>query len=328
MSQNQTTAHKPPSERGSQRLLECISALRELEAAVASNSDLQAVLQILLGKIDVFFPYPASSAVILLINHETGELEPAAYHNVEDKGRERSAQSGWGLAARPVLETKAPLAITNVQTDKRVSNPEFFKQLGLVSYVGIPLVTNGETLGVLSVYTKNEHQFSEEEVEFLSLFAVQASAGIHRCRHQELSRDRLAELEKENKLKDQFLSALSSELRTPLNSVMGYTGIMRDKMLGEINPKQENALAGVMRSCEDQLKTINSILEVAKIEALKEQVLKGPRPLNEAVDEFERDLIARALEKTGFNQTKAASLLGMTRRMLRYKMEKLKIRGS
>ena len=83
-----------------------------------------------------------------------------------------------------------------------------------------------------------------------------------------------------------------------------------------------------MRSCEDQLKAINSILEVAKIEALKDQVLKGPRPLSEAVDEFERDLIVRALEKTGSNQTKAASLLGMTRRMLRYKMEKLKIRGS
>jgi transcriptional regulator with GAF, ATPase, and Fis domain len=262
---------------------------------------------------------------VLLFNRGTGELEPAAYHNLDEQGPEHSHI--WKLTASSVLETKAPQVIANLQADKRVSKPEFFKQRGLVSYVGLPLTANDEILGVLSVFTKDEHPFSEEEVEFLSLFVVQASAGIHRCQIHEQSLSRLADLEKENKLKDQFLGALSSELRTPLNSVMGYAGIIRDKMLGEINPKQDDALAGVMRSCEDQLKAINSILEVAKIEALKDQVLKGPRPLSEAVDEFERDLIVRALEKTGSTQTKAASLLGMTRRMLRYKMEKLKIRG-
>jgi len=59
--------------------------------------------------------------------------------------------------------------------------------------------------------------------------------------------------------------------------------------------------------------------------SLKEEVLKGARPLSEAVDEFERDLILKALQKTGFNQTRAASLLGTTRRILRYRMEKLQI---
>ena len=58
---------------------------------------------------------------------------------------------------------------------------------------------------------------------------------------------------------------------------------------------------------------------------LKDEVLKGSRPLSEAVDEFEREVIVKALEKTGFNQTKAASLLGTSRRILRYRMEKLKI---
>ena len=58
---------------------------------------------------------------------------------------------------------------------------------------------------------------------------------------------------------------------------------------------------------------------------LKEQVLTGSRPLSDAVDEFEQELISKALERTGFNQTKAASLLGTSRRILRYKIEKLKI---
>jgi len=62
-------------------------------------------------------------------------------------------------------------------------------------------------------------------------------------------------------------------------------------------------------------------------DSLKEEVLKGSRPLCEVVDEFEQELILKALKKTGFNQTKAASLLGTSRRILRYKMEKLKING-
>ncbi|HUD00160.1 MAG TPA: sigma 54-interacting transcriptional regulator, partial [Candidatus Polarisedimenticolaceae bacterium] len=58
---------------------------------------------------------------------------------------------------------------------------------------------------------------------------------------------------------------------------------------------------------------------------LKEDVLSGARPLSEAVDEFERELIVKALQRTGFNQTKAALLLGTSRRILKYRIEKLKI---
>jgi DNA-binding NtrC family response regulator len=61
---------------------------------------------------------------------------------------------------------------------------------------------------------------------------------------------------------------------------------------------------------------------------LKEAVLEGSRPLGEAVDEFERAIILKALKKTAFNQTKAAALLGTSRRVLRYRMEKLQIADS
>lgn len=58
---------------------------------------------------------------------------------------------------------------------------------------------------------------------------------------------------------------------------------------------------------------------------LKEDVLGGTKPLSDAVDEFERELIVKALQRTGFNQTKAAVLLGTSRRILKYRIEKLKI---
>jgi DNA-binding NtrC family response regulator len=58
---------------------------------------------------------------------------------------------------------------------------------------------------------------------------------------------------------------------------------------------------------------------------LKEDVLSGSRPLSDAVDEFERELIVKALQRTGFNQTKAALILNTSRRILKYRIEKLKI---
>ncbi len=51
-----------------------------------------------------------------------------------------------------------------------------------------------------------------------------------------------------------------------------------------------------------------------------------PESLQEAVEELERQMIQGALEKAGFNQTQAAGLLGMSERMLRYKLKKYRVK--
>jgi len=60
---------------------------------------------------------------------------------------------------------------------------------------------------------------------------------------------------------------------------------------------------------------------------IKEQVLEGRKSLGTAVDEFEREIIEEALRQTDFNQTRAAEMLGTTRRILKYRMDKLGIAG-
>jgi DNA-binding NtrC family response regulator len=60
---------------------------------------------------------------------------------------------------------------------------------------------------------------------------------------------------------------------------------------------------------------------------IKEQVLQGRKSLGNAVDDFEREIIQEALMNTDFNQTRAAELLGTTRRILKYRMDKLGIQG-
>jgi DNA-binding NtrC family response regulator len=59
--------------------------------------------------------------------------------------------------------------------------------------------------------------------------------------------------------------------------------------------------------------------------SMKDQVLAGRRTLSEAVGEFEREIISDALVATDFNQTRAAEMLGTTRRILKYRMDQLGI---
>jgi DNA-binding NtrC family response regulator len=61
---------------------------------------------------------------------------------------------------------------------------------------------------------------------------------------------------------------------------------------------------------------------------VQQSVLRGETCLAEAVDQFEQALIRSALEQTENNQTRAAELLGTTRRILKYKMDKLGIVSS
>ena len=64
---------------------------------------------------------------------------------------------------------------------------------------------------------------------------------------------------------------------------------------------------------------------IPKINGLKESVLDGEVPFMQAVEEFERGIILDALKRTNYIQSHAAEILGISRRILKYKMDKLGI---
>jgi DNA-binding NtrC family response regulator len=66
----------------------------------------------------------------------------------------------------------------------------------------------------------------------------------------------------------------------------------------------------------------------AKLNSIKEAVLEGKLSFEKAEAEFERDIILNMLEKTDYVQSKAAELLGISRRILKYKMDKLGIEAT
>jgi signal transduction histidine kinase len=59
------------------------------------------------------------------------------------------------------------------------------------------------------------------------------------------ARHTIAELNSRDALKTQFLSNISHDLRTPLAAIITHAEILREGMLGELNPKQRDSVSGI-----------------------------------------------------------------------------------
>ncbi|MCZ6624106.1 MAG: GAF domain-containing sensor histidine kinase, partial [Deltaproteobacteria bacterium] len=160
-----------------ERNLERIQDLYEIGQAATSTLDLHDVLNVLLDKIDFFLPY--SVTTLRLINKETGLLEAVAARNVDEKEWKATMREGGRGFSKGALENKGPVVIGNVQKNTQAKYPEFLRKYGLISYLGLPLVVKDNILGTLGFYTKEEHQFTSEEIQFLSTLAGQAAIAIH-----------------------------------------------------------------------------------------------------------------------------------------------------
>jgi signal transduction histidine kinase len=75
------------------------------------------------------------------------------------------------------------------------------------------------------------------------------------------------QLEAASRHKSEFLANMSHELRTPLNSVIGFSEVLRDRMFGELNPRQAQYVDVILASGRHLLSLINDILDLSKIEA-------------------------------------------------------------
>jgi signal transduction histidine kinase/DNA-binding NarL/FixJ family response regulator len=249
-----------------QRHLKRISALRDINLAITSTLDLHTLLDVLLEKIDLSLNY-AVATTVRLFNPRSNWLEPVACRNLDPHEWKAEDWKSGGAIPKMVFEGQTPIAIANVQTEPRIKNQDIFRKQGLLSYLGIPLIAKGKPLGVLGFYTKEAHPFSDQEISFLSTLADQVAIAIQNSQLHEEAKRQAQALEKSNKVKDEFLSVMSHELRSPLIAITGYANLLEEQSSTSLSPVELKASHGIKKLSNDLLAMIRAILDVTKLEA-------------------------------------------------------------
>ena len=93
-----------------------------------------------------------------------------------------------------------------------------------------------------------------------------------------------SELEAASQHKSEFLANMSHELRTPLNAILGFSQVLRERMFGEVNEKQEEYLEDILSSGNHLLSLINDVLDLSKVEAGQVELEIAPFSLKEALE--------------------------------------------
>ncbi len=75
-----------------------------------------------------------------------------------------------------------------------------------------------------------------------------------------------------DRLKSAFLTNISHELRTPMNSIIGYSDLLLDGVDGPINEEQKKSLSRISNNARHLLQLLNDLLDLSKIEAGKAEI--------------------------------------------------------
>ncbi len=120
----------------------------------------------------------AKACNIRLANEDNGELELVATAGLNDEYWKKGPVVLEGnITDQRVLRGHAE-QIYNVLADPGFQYPEAAREAGLTSALIVPLETKEETLGLIRVYSKSPHRFTQREIDLLTTFAHQASVAI------------------------------------------------------------------------------------------------------------------------------------------------------
>ncbi|MCI0577187.1 MAG: ATP-binding protein [Chloroflexi bacterium] len=135
------------------------------------------------------------------------------------------------------------------------------------SEIAVPIISDGEVLGVLDVQSNEVHGLDEADANLLLSLANHAGIAMKNAILFAQLQQAKEMAERANEVKTKFLSNMSHELRTPLNAIINISEIVGGGMLGTINKEQQEILSHVSGSGEHLLNLINDVLDMSKIES-------------------------------------------------------------
>src|SRR6058998_2743337 len=248
-------------------------AIRQLEAVIntaLAHLPLDHLLDELLVRVRTLLG--ADTAAILLLDGD--ELVTRAVKGLGEERRIRTRVSG-GFAGRVAAEWR-PIFVENVEDvdPAHVLHPVLVEE-GIRSLLGVPILFEGQVIGVLHVGTRERRQFDRGDAQLLQVVADRIGLGIE---YAQLYR----KAEETSRLKDEFLATLSHELRTPLTPILAWVIQLRR---GTLDPtRAAHALEAIERNARAQARLVDDLLEVSRIISGKMRLDLKPVRLAEVID--------------------------------------------
>jgi signal transduction histidine kinase len=134
------------------------------------------------------------------------------------------SMAGWAFSNRETL------VVQNVETDRRHFRAvDLATKFETTSLLAIPLIFQGEAIGVLEVINKSDSaHYTEVDVTILELIAGYISIVLYQTAPKDHLDETLAELTELNQLKKNIIAITSHELRTPLGLILGHATFLRE----------------------------------------------------------------------------------------------------
>jgi signal transduction histidine kinase len=178
---------------------------------------------------------------------------------------------GFGVAGW-VAATGRPAEIQDVRQDKRyvaLPYPE------VRSFVGVPLSSGDELLGVLSLAAWRPDAFARGTAELLAPFADAAAMLLRHAAEAEQTRTRMAVLE--HAATDGLAESLH-ELKAPLHAAAGFLEIVASEQTGPLNAQQKDFLETARDECMRLKNALATLVEVGAAAAQRPLQLSVVQP--------------------------------------------------
>ncbi len=139
------------------------------------------------------------------------------------------------------------------------------------SRIAVPIISGNDSVGILCFHSIIvERNWPEEDLRLLGMLGEIVGTSLARAEAEAAVQHAREVAESASRAKSDFLARMSHELRTPLNGILGYAQLLRrDDSLGGTQHERAEAIE---RCGEHLLTLINEVLDLAKIEAGRDEV--------------------------------------------------------
>lgn len=151
----------------------------------------------------------------------------------------------------------------------------FLHETRIKNMLMIPVRYQNEIVGVVAVHTPGKnHLFRPQDVGVLMAIAAQAASAIRNAQLFEEIQEAYAELQRMDRIKDEFIVTASHELRTPLSAISGYSTLLKRQAEGErVTAQHVLKYATKLVSSSQQLSDlVDNMTQAAKYGALDKKL--------------------------------------------------------